>query len=183
MTRGRRISVIYGLLVIGVLSVVAAVYFLGLGFYIITGGSMEKAIPKGALAIDRRVPVSTLQVGDVITFQPPNTTGNVTHRIIAITADEQGRPVYQTKGDANEAIDPWKFTLDNPEQAKFVAGVPWVGYFLAFFTLRVVRAAVLGAVGLGVLVVLIIGLRETYKHTEDDWLEDEWLGGNGGVRE
>jgi signal peptidase I len=177
MTRGgRRISLVYGVLAIMVLSAVAAVYFLGLGFYIITGGSMEGLVHKGSLAIDRRVPTDTLLVGDVITYQPPHTTGNITHRIIAITTDDQGGRVFQTKGDANEAVDPWTFTLDNPEQAKYVASIPWLGYFLAFFSLRLVKAAVLGSVGVGVLIVLIVGLRETYKHTDEDMLDDGWRG-------
>lgn len=172
MTRSRRINLIYGAVVILVLSSVASVYFLGLSFYIITGGSMEGVISKGSLAIDRTVPASTLQVGDVITFQPPNAIGNVTHRIVSIETDQQGQRVYQTKGDANEAADPWKFTLDRTVQAKYVTSVPWLGYVLAVFTLRLVRAAVLGAVGLGVLIILIIGIRETYKHTADDWLDE-----------
>ncbi len=165
---GRREFFFYGGFTAIVVCAVFAAHFLGISFYVITGGSMEGAIPKGAVAIERRVPTSTLQVGDVITFQPPNTEGSVTHRIIGIDADEAGRRVYATKGDANAAADPWRFTLDRPEQAKFAIGIPWLGYFLAFFTLRIVRTVLLAGLGVALLIALIVWLRESSEDAEDE---------------
>ncbi len=173
MTRSARISVAYGLLAVAVLSAVAAIYFLGISFYIITGSSMESAVPRGALAIERRVSASSLRVGDIITFQPPGTTGNVTHRIIAISTGEDGQRIYETKGDANDAVDPWRFSLDRPDQARLLTSVPWLGYFFAFFTLRVIRAVFLAGIGLGVVIIIVIGLRETFLDSEEEWAADE----------
>ena len=158
--KGRKLSTaVYGLLAAIVIGLVLTVHFLGISAYVITGGSMSGAISKGSIAIDRHVPVGTLQVGDVITFQPPGGAGNVTHRIVAVDKEPDGKAVFHTKGDANEAADPWQFTLDRPVQAKYVFHVPWAGYALAVFTLRAVRTAVLLVVGLLILGITISSLR------------------------
>ena len=158
--KGKRPLAIYVLVAALMIGLALTAHFLGISAYVITGGSMTGAISKGSIAIDHHVPVSTLQVGDVITFQPPSGGGNVTHRIVAIDRDADGNPVFRTKGDANEAVDPWQFSLDRRVQAKYVLHVPWVGYFLAVFTLRAVRTAVLVIVGLLILGICILQLRE-----------------------
>ena len=116
---------------------------LGYERYVITGGSMEPVIHKGSVAFDKVVPVADLRVGDVITFVPPESSAPVTHRIIAVTADEHGRPVFETQGDANEYADPWQVSLPGPVQARYSFQVPYLGYFLAALTLRPVRLLVL----------------------------------------
>ena len=136
--------------------------------YVITGASMTGAIPKGAIAFDRQVPVAELQVGDVITFRPPGVSGNVTHRIVAVDRDVDGRPVFRTKGDANQAIDPWRFTLDRLVQAKYAFNIPWIGYVLAAFTFRVVRTAILLAVGLVLLALTVTWFRRPPLESEDE---------------
>lgn len=174
MSGTTRNLLIYSVIASAVATAALLVYFLGLSFYVITGGSMEDTIPKGALAIERCVPAAELQVGDIITFQPPGSPDNVTHRIIAIDNDGRGNRVYTTKGDANKEADPWHFTLDRPEQAKYVASVPWVGYCLAFFAVRTVRTVLLAGFG----VVLIISLFVWFRRASRD-LENEWLPENG----
>ena len=66
-------------------------------------------------------------MGDVITFQPPHTDGNVTHRIVQVLKDKDGRPVFRTKGDYNQAVDPWLFNLDKQVQARNIFHVAYVG--------------------------------------------------------
>ncbi|RJS46267.1 signal peptidase I [Nocardioides cavernaquae] len=117
------------------LVLVAGLGFLGsrlLGYqdYVITGGSMSGTFERGSLVIEREVPVGGLEIGDVITYLPPADSGThslVTHRIVAITKDEAGTTVLQTKGDANADQDPWLFTLNSPTQPVVVLDVPWVG--------------------------------------------------------
>jgi signal peptidase I len=158
---GRRLSLaLYSLLGAVVIGLFLTVHFLGISVYVITGGSMTGAVPKGAVAFDREVPVGELQVGDVITFRPPGVSGNVTHRIISVEKDNDGRPVFRTKGDANEAVDPWRFTLDRPLQAKYAFHIPGLGYVLAAFTFRVVRTAVLVVLGLAILLVTVSWFRK-----------------------
>ncbi|MCX8033425.1 MAG: signal peptidase I [Thermoleophilia bacterium] len=126
----------------------------GYRVYVVTGDSMKGTLDRGALVIAKSVPVSSLKVGDVITFVPPNQTAPVTHRIISITVGSDGRPVFRTKGDHNEYPDPWPFTLDQPTQARYLTHVPHLGYIFALLAIRAVRAVVIA--GAGLLLVLVV---------------------------
>jgi signal peptidase I len=117
---------------------------LGLQRFVITGGSMTGTIPKGAIIYSKVVPVGSLRVGDIITFTPPGMGEAVTHRIIAVEQGPDGKTAYRTKGDFNQAPDPWNpVTLNEPEQARYVFQVPLLGYLLAALTLRTVRVALI----------------------------------------
>jgi len=80
-----------------------AIRVLGLGTFIVTGGSMEPSIQKGSLVLVQPVSPSEITVGDVITFDHYDQT--TTHRVIAITQGVQGL-IFSTKGDANIVADP-----------------------------------------------------------------------------
>ena len=97
---------------------------------------MTGTIPKGAVIYSRIMPVEQLRVGDIITFTPPGMQA-VTHRIVAIEPGPDGRPAFRTKGDFNEAADPWNpVTLNEPRQARYVFQVPLLGYVLAALSAR-----------------------------------------------
>lgn len=99
---------------------------LGFQRYVITGTSMTGTIDRGSLVFEEVVPVADLQVGDIITYTPPVQSGvdhPVTHRIVSIHKHE-----YRTKGDAVPQRDPWKFQLQQSEQAREKFSVPYVGY-------------------------------------------------------
>jgi signal peptidase len=133
----------------------------GLERYVITGDSMGGTYDRGSVVFSEVVPVSELRVGDTITYEPPaaaGVDGLITHRIIEIDHDRRGQPVLRTKGDANEARDPWRFTLQGTEQARVVAGLPYVGYFFAGLGLREVRIALIGIPALAVAIALLAGL-------------------------
>ena len=68
----------------------------------------------------------------------------VTHRIAEITTDKLGQRTFRTKGDANEAADPWTFHLPKGEQARVRAGVPYVGFALAALGKRDLRMLIVG---------------------------------------
>lgn len=102
---------------------------------IVKSGSMEPAIPTGSLVVikpDVTTYGAKYNVGEVVTFGP-DTAREIptTHRVTAITRDENNQFVYTTKGDANEEQDP------NPVPAADVIGqvvlhVPYAGYILDF---------------------------------------------------
>ncbi len=132
---------------------------LGYHRYVIDGESMEPTIPYGSVVYNKAVPVAELAVGDVITFQPPseyNVSQPVTHRIISIEKNEDGKRVYRTMGDNNAAPDPWAFTLDHPTQSRVSFHIPYIGYvYIALSVwwvrfLAIVLPALAGAVWLGV---------------------------------
>lgn len=120
----------------------------GFRAYVVTGDSMRGTFNRGALLLTRTVPVASLKVGDVITFRPPQQQAAITHRIVEVLPQSDGRVVFRTKGDANEAPDPWQFTLDHPQQAKYLAHVPYLGYAFGALGLRPVRAALIAVFGL-----------------------------------
>ncbi len=128
----------------------------GLERYVIAGGSMTGSISRGSVVFDDVVPVTDLQVGDVITYVPPPDSGIdtlVTHRIVKI----QGR-TFRTKGDANAEQDPWTFRLMTTTQPRVAAHVPFVGYaFLALHD-RNVRMLVIGLPALGIALFSLVQL-------------------------
>jgi signal peptidase I len=129
---------------------------LGLERYVITGGSMSGTFERGALAFEKEVPVSRLRVGDVITYLPPPQAGNsdlVTHRIVRISRDEEGRRVYRTRGDANAAVDPWTFRLREQTQPVVQFTVPYAGHALIALADRETRMLLVG--GPAALVALL----------------------------
>lgn len=162
-------------LALGLVTVAPAA--LGLQHYVIVGGSMEATIPRGSVVFTEEVPVPSLKVGDVITYNPPSAagaadgTGLVTHRIFSIRS-AHGENVLRTKGDANRAPDPWTFALDQSTQAKVVGHVPFVGYALAALQLRWVRLLAIGLpallIALAVVISFVRDARAEYRRELDE---------------
>jgi signal peptidase len=138
---------------------------LGYQRYVITSGSMTGTYDRGSLVFDRVVPVADLRRGDVITYRPPpgsGPSGLVTHRIVWAGHERDGTPAFHTKGDANTATDPWRFTLHDRTQARVAFHVPYVGFALAALAERRLRMLLIG------LPALLIGLA----WAADLWRED-----------
>lgn len=130
------------------LGVVVLAFFLAVGVGPRTGryrtlavlsGSMEPGIPTGGMLVVTPLPTSELRVGDVITYNAPiGSRPLVTHRIIALS-DRGPDPVIRTKGDANEAADPWVARLTGPTAWKARFSVPTLGRLLVVFGTRTGR--------------------------------------------
>jgi signal peptidase len=130
--------------------------------YVITSGSMTGTYDRGSLVYADVVPVSNLRVGDVITYTPPAGSGPdglVTHRIVSIDRDQFARPLFQTKGDANETADPWSFTLDEPTQARAVFDIPYAGYLVSVLSIREARMAAIGIPALLIAFAVLAAFR------------------------
>jgi signal peptidase I len=147
-------------LLLGALMILPGLF--GYQRYVITSGSMTGTYDRGSIVFEDVVPVSDLRVGDVITYTPPAGSGPdglVTHRIASISRDQFGRPLFQTKGDANETADPWTFTLDESTQARAVFHVPYVGYVLSALAIREARMIVIGIPALLIAFAVLAGFR------------------------
>jgi signal peptidase I len=134
---------------------------LGYERYVVTGGSMDGTYDRGSIVFDEEVAVDDLKVGDVITYRPPpevGIEGLVTHRIVSIRDRGAQGPFFKTKGDANESVDPWRFTLDQPTQARVAFHVPYLGYALGALSIREVRILVIGLPALLIAVALMARL-------------------------
>jgi signal peptidase len=96
---------------------------------IVMSGSMEPAIKTGSIVVIK--PESTYAVGDVITFGKDTKKDVPTsHRIIAMRTQE-GKYVYQVKGDANKSAD-MKEVMQGEVIGKVLFTAPYVGYLLDF---------------------------------------------------
>lgn len=156
---GRLLTFACAVVLVGVLATVAVPALLGLQRFVITGGSMTGSIPKGSVVYSRLTPVEALRVGDVITFHPPGMSEPVTHRIVAIEPGPNGRPAFRTKGDFNQAEDPWgPVVLNEPLQARCVFHVPYVGYLFAALAVRWVRVVFIGVPAALIAVSLLVSL-------------------------
>jgi signal peptidase len=111
-------------LVIGAAVGSAILWHDGYRMYAVQTGSMSPHYPPGDAVIVR--PVSSVRVGEVITFQPkPGFT--VTHRVQAVTAEG-----IVTKGDANRTPDLWHLK-PNQVVGRAIVHIPMGGFVMFFF--------------------------------------------------
>ena len=143
--------------VVGLAVVLLLPALLGYDRYAILSGSMAGTYDTGSLVYAKSVAVDDLEKGDVITYAPPagaSSQALVTHRVVSIKLGPDGRRVFRTKGDANAAVDPWTFTLNDERQAKVVFSLPLAGRALMALSDRELRMLLIG--GPAVLIALLV---------------------------
>jgi signal peptidase len=93
---------------------------------------MEPSISPGDAIVVRSVPAERIAAGDVITFRrAPGDAVPVTHRVLEVTTDADGRTAFVTKGDANEDPDSGLVTGRLVVGEVFVV-LPYVGLVVQF---------------------------------------------------
>jgi len=99
-------------------------------------------------------PVADLRVGDVISYQIPVEDHRVeTHRVTSIKTRPDGLVQIQTKGDANEAVDPWTAVLAEDTVYEVQTVIPKAGSVIRVLSAPLIQHAILwGALG-GVLIL------------------------------
>jgi signal peptidase I len=137
---------------------------LGYQRYVVTGGSMGGALPRGSIAYDEVVPTEHIRVGDVITYRPPNGARLLTHRVVWIGRQRHGVRVYRTRGDANSAPDPRAILLPNDGQARVVFHVPLAGYVLTALSVKAVRMVAIGVPALAIAVATFAAAWRRRRH-------------------
>ncbi|MFA6526503.1 MAG: signal peptidase I [Candidatus Buchananbacteria bacterium] len=94
---------------------------------VVLSGSMEPAIHTGSIVIVK--PEQTYRIGDVITFGKLSKTETpTTHRIYDIRLQE-GKPIYVTKGDANNVFDHKEVSAGEIIGKEFLT-IPFLGYLI-----------------------------------------------------
>ncbi len=94
----------------------------------VLSGSMRPGLQPGDVVITHRVPISSLQVRDVIVFRPPDEGGKQTvHRIVKI-AEQDGKTSITTRGDANSVDDATVTALTGASAYRVTRIVPLLGY-------------------------------------------------------
>ena len=93
---------------------------------VVLSSSMEPTLPRGALAFTMAIAPEEVKVGDIIAFSPEEGSDITTsHRVIKIITTD-GELSFQTKGDANEDLDPWPVPADYV-RGKVVFHIPRLG--------------------------------------------------------
>ncbi len=136
---------------------------------IIIGQSMEPTIPLYSVIVVEPVDPGDLRRGDVITYEQPDVPGRkVTHRVVGVERSESGSPVFRTKGDNNDARDPYETTYEDTGY-RVKTHVPHVGWLMIKAQTRWARVLL---VVIPVLLLLTQFLRWVWRdEREDD--EDE----------
>jgi signal peptidase I len=94
--------------------------------YVVRSESMEPSISRGDVLVTDPIAASKAKVGDVVTFDDPESGDLITHRVRSITpAGDQLR--FVTKGDANEAFEGWQVSAD-ASIPRLSYKVPKLGY-------------------------------------------------------
>ena len=128
-------------------------------FVPVLSGSMKPAFAAGSLVLATPVGVDELRVGDVLIYRVPVGDHHLlVHRVVRL--DRAGRsPIVETKGDANDAADPWRARLDGSRAWVVRAHVPLVGYASVFAQRLGLLLLSLSIVGVG----MTWGLRRIWR--------------------
>ncbi|MCL2736121.1 MAG: signal peptidase I [Propionibacteriaceae bacterium] len=102
----------------------------GMSLTVLTG-SMEPGIHPGDVVVTKGIDKESakdLQIGDVIVFLPyPDDPTLVTHRIMATSVSGEGYS-FVTKGDNNNAYDPWNPVRDFQVRGEVLYVIPKIGW-------------------------------------------------------
>lgn len=131
---------IFFVLAIIIIICIAACFALHLKPAVVMSGSMEPTFHTGSVVFVKQG--AKVKVGDPIAFYVGD--NYVTHRII-----KESDGGYVTKGDGNDADDPW-IVKDDMIEGKVMFSVPFVGYAFHFASSKV------GIIVLGALLICLI---------------------------
>ncbi len=133
-------------------------FVFGFQYVVILTDSMKPHINPGDLVVTKPVSLSELHVGDVILYEIHigNSTYRITHRIVAIKTDWNGRYYFVTKGDNRKYTDPWRVY---PEQVigKVILVIPKVGvvWYYTPLILLLVFLFIIGTIAYEIALILL----------------------------
>jgi signal peptidase I len=164
-------------LVRGVVGLAVAVFLLlavgphVLGYRTMTmlTGSMAPGIEPGDVTVVTPIAVADVTEGMVITYhQPIGDRSLVTHRVISVEQGADGTVSVQTKGDANEAADPWTATLAGDTAYQVRAVVPELGHLIQALRAPVVAQVLLYGAPALLAGWLLLGIWRPTTDTRDE---------------
>jgi hypothetical protein len=108
-------------------------------------------------------------VGMVISYHIPIDDHRVvSHRVIDVQHAPDGTVTVQTKGDANEAVDPWTATLQGDTAYQVRAVVPELGHLIQALRAPVVTQALLYGAPTLLVGWLLLTIWRPARDEEDD---------------
>ena len=101
----------------------------------IMSNSMVPTFSRGATVISVEIKdTSKLQIGDILYYQSEN--GEIIHRIVDIKENEDGKLIFQTKGDNNSSPDT-KWVEKEQIIGKVKVYIPYLGYPSVWFSEKI----------------------------------------------
>ncbi len=94
---------------------------------VIVSGSMEPEIDIGDIVIVQSIEPELVREGDVIQFRDLERDVRINHRVIEISEDDRGKPLFITQGDANNSPDSDPVYAEQL-QGKVMQVVPKIGW-------------------------------------------------------
>ena len=125
-------------------------------FTVVDSGSMRPTLNPGDVVVLRSEPPAQMAVGQIVAFHPPGERRlTVIHRVRAVRRTSSGI-IFRTKGDANNASDPWRAKIAGDIVWRETAKVPLLGYLVVWSQRPAIRMGVLSLM-LGLLVIILLG--------------------------
>lgn len=122
-----------------------------LAFAPVLSPSMEPVFHPGDLVVTKPEPATDVKVGQILALPVPSAPGErYVHRIISVSYKD-GKPVVQTKGDANPVPEPFTLRIDSPTVPRVVATVPKVGRLSVVLQHTTTRLAVMAVTVVAIL--------------------------------
>ncbi|TQN44266.1 signal peptidase [Blastococcus colisei] len=160
---------VMGLAVLAFLVLAVGPHLLGYRTMTMLTASMSPEIDPGDVTIVTPIAISEVTEGMVITYHKPiGDRGLVTHRVVSVETGPDGAIQVQTKGDANNGIDPWTASLQGDIAYEVRAVIPEVGHLIQALRAPVVTQVLLyGAPALLAGWLLLTIWRPTREEEED----------------
>ncbi len=99
---------------------------------VVTSGSMEQTLYRGDLLAIQKRSANQIAIDDIIVFWADWYPGTpIVHRVVAIYERENGRRLFETKGDNNYAEDEGNRTIDDI-LGVVIFTIPLVGHLSLF---------------------------------------------------
>lgn len=126
----------------------------------VQSGSMAPTIPKGAAVIVTPQSFADIRVGQIIVYDPP-TAGQslLVHRVVEVIRSGDTVSV-RTRGDHNNADDPWTAQLADPPVWKVTKVVPYAGTLVDLLRNRALRLALFPLALLGLAIAVLATLAQ-----------------------
>ena len=138
------VRALVGTAVVALLGLAIGPHVLGYRTMTMLTGSMAPEIDPGDITVVTPLAVEDVAAGMVIAYHIPIDDHRVvTHRVVSVERGVDGSVTVQTKGDANDTIDPWKATLQGSTAWQVQAVVPEVGHAIQALRTPVVSQVLL----------------------------------------
>ncbi len=137
---------------------------LGIQVYGVLTGSMEPEYSVGGVVYVQQCDTAALHIGDVITYNIGSDTESVmTHRIVGV---EEETGAFQTKGDANNSVDPG-MVMPASVVGKVIFYLPYMAYVA---TALEKASGIISVVILFIIAVILWMLSDIVKKCQKDLL-------------